>query len=83
MRVQVRRCDVVLHMLKYDDGSVVCTCVCSDSSYYKGSFRKGKRHGQGNLVSAVGTVYEGQWKFDKRHGLGTYTMVHILHAQTK
>jgi hypothetical protein len=37
---------------------------------YTGSWKSGKRHGQGTYTGIDGVTYEGAWANDKRHGLG-------------
>ena len=39
---------------------------------YEGSFRKGRKHGQGTFTWADGGRYEGQFCEGKKQGLGTY-----------
>jgi hypothetical protein len=65
---------IIYYFMDYVE-KLILLCGISDGSLYEGSFRKGKRHGHGKLVSDIGTVYEGEWKFDKRHGSGRYLMV--------
>ena len=39
---------------------------------YFGEFRKGKREGNGRLITTLGRVYEGFWKKGKKHGFGAF-----------
>jgi len=43
-----------------------------DGTMYKGGWRDGKRHGQGELLG-YGYTYVGQWQNGKKHGQGTMT----------
>ena len=38
------------------------------TSYYKGTFVDGKRHGHGRVVYKSGSVYDGSWEDDKKSG---------------
>ena len=40
---------------------------------FRGSFKDGKRHGQGTFTWADGSKFVGVWQDGKRHGQGTYT----------
>jgi len=42
---------------------------------YEGSFQANKKHGQGKLKYANGSVYEGGWKKNKKDGQGCMTYV--------
>lgn len=45
-----------------------------DGSEYKGSFRSGRKHGNGRMFWAHNKeTYEGEWYSDLRHGLGVRT----------
>lgn len=52
----------------------VHTYTYPNGDFYNGSFRNGRRHGQGLLVEfASGTTYEGSHQNDLRHGKGVLT----------
>ena len=59
-------CSPMLHMvtgtLRYANGDV-----------YEGSFKEGKRHGQGALTFTDGDDYTGAWFDDMQQGRGKYT----------
>lgn len=38
---------------------------------YKGGWKKGLRHGYGELSYKDGSTYKGSWQNGKKHGLGT------------
>ena len=40
---------------------------------YIGSFRDGKMHGRGKIMSSKGAIYDGEWLDSTRHGYGVYT----------
>jgi hypothetical protein len=42
---------------------------------YEGGFQTDKKHGQGKLKYANGSVYEGGWKKNKKDGHGCMTYV--------
>lgn len=39
---------------------------------YEGSYKDGKRSGEGKMTYPNGDVYQGEWKVGKMHGKGTY-----------
>ena len=41
-----------------------------DGCYYKGTYREGRKHGQGSLTRADGQRYTGGFKDDEFHGKG-------------
>ncbi len=49
----------------------VGTYIIPKFGEYSGTWKEGKRHGQGTFTGVNGSKYVGEWKNDKEHGQGT------------
>ena len=48
---------------------------------YRGEFKAGRRHGQGEIRYSNGRRYVGSFKKGRKHGRGTYTLADGSHYE--
>jgi hypothetical protein len=52
-----------------------------DGDVYRGEFKAGRKHGQGEIRYSNGRRYVGSFKKGRKHGMGTYTLADGSHYE--
>ena len=68
---RVENVDDLFECILSDDG-LPDMCRYPNGDTYRGQWKDGKRHGQGQMIYNIGSVYVGQWKENMKHGKGKY-----------